>query len=86
MAGSAVAWKPNWQIGERFLIPVPDRLAPLPVGFDAGQLMDADGGLQIHHVVFEAAFDHLVVLVTGVTEAVPGVLAHAVQRQRACAA
>ena len=48
--------------------------------------MDADGGLNIHHIVFEAAFDDLVVLVSGIAEAVPGVLAHAVQGEHLYAA
>ena len=45
--------------------------------------MNADGGLQVGHVVFETGLDHRVVLVALVAETLPGVLAHAVQRQDA---
>ena len=43
--------------------------------------MNAERGLQVHHVVFETALNHLIVLVALIAETMPGVLAHTVQRE-----
>jgi hypothetical protein len=53
----------------------------MPARLDPPQLVDADGSLQIHHVVLEAGLHDPVVLVAFVAEPLPGVLTHAVQGQ-----
>ena len=47
---------------------------------DAGQLLQADRRLQVHHVVLEAGFDDLVLRRAAAGVARPRVAAHAVQR------
>ena len=43
--------------------------------------MNTQRRLQIHHVVFEAGFDDVVMLVALIAETLPGVFAHPMQRQ-----
>src|ERR1044072_1664394 len=44
-------------------------------------MMDSEGWLQLHHVVFETRLYNVIVLVAFIAKTFPGVLAHAVQRQ-----
>jgi len=71
----------NRQIGERVVVELPQLATALSVSLDPRQLVPAERCLQIHHVVFEAALNDLVMLVALVAETVPDVLAHSVQRQ-----
>lgn len=71
------------QAGECVHVTTLDGFAPLPGGFHARQLMNTDGRLQIHHVVFEATLNDLVMLVELVAKAMPDILAHLVQGQNA---
>src|SRR6476646_8435930 len=63
-----IGWSSKREIGERLVILLPDLLASQPVLFDSAQLMDADGGLQIHHVVLETRLDHRIVFVAFIAE------------------
>src|ERR1700754_1298464 len=83
MAGVGFEWsrRGNGKVSEGFVIAYPDLLATQPMLLDLGQLMQPNRRLHIHHVVFEPALHHLVVLVSSVTKAMPGILAHTVQCQ-----
>jgi len=70
------------QIREGLVVALPDRLASGQVRLDPRELMDPEGGLEIRHVVFEAGLGHLVVHVAVVGKALPGILAHPVERER----
>jgi len=70
----------NRQIRKCFVLALPNLLPPLPIRSNSFHLMKADRSLQIHHIVFKTDFHHLVVLVTRVSEAVPSIFAHTVQR------
>src|SRR5262249_21016719 len=67
------------EVAELALIACPYCPPPFPVLFDAAKLMNADGCLDVHHVVLVAAFDNVVVSVAVVAESPPRVLAHAVE-------
>ena len=79
--GLGVGGRADMQAVERLVVPVPDLLPALPVGLDALQLMNTHRGLDVHHVVFEPRLDHLVMHPARIAEALPRVLAHAVQCQ-----
>src|SRR5260370_39942574 len=67
------------QISKSFVIGLPEFISSLQVLFDPRQLVNADGSLQIHHIVLEARKYHLVVLITFIRKALPGVLTHAMK-------
>src|SRR5713226_2287548 len=69
------------QPAEFLVVTCPYFLAPLPVPRDPAKLMKADCSLDVHHVVFVAALDDVVVRVAGFAEAPPGILAHAMERE-----
>ena len=48
------------RLGERRVVLAPDGCAPRVHDVEARELVQADRGLQIHHVVFEAGHDHVV--------------------------
>ena len=83
VSGIGLRWdgESNRQLGKPVVVASPQLAAALPVFLNSRQLVQADRCLQIHHVVFEAALDDLVMLVPLVAETVPGVLAHPVQRR-----
>src|SRR5262245_59244586 len=76
-----IAWKCESGSPEPLLVRVPDLATPDPVRLDTAQLMDSDRGLEIHHVVFEAGRDNVVVLVADIAEPLPRVLRHPVESQ-----
>ena len=67
------------RIGQGVAIHGPDVAAPFPVAFYTRKLVDPERGLQVHHVVFETAFDDGVVLESGVAEALPSIRTHAME-------
>lgn len=71
----------NRQVLESVVVSMPDSLSLAPVAIDARQLVDAQRGLQVHHVVLEACFHHLVMFVTFIGKAFPGVAAEPVQAE-----
>jgi hypothetical protein len=66
-------------VAKGIVVSPPYLLPPVPVLPDSSQLVDADRNLDIHHVLLEAAFHDLVMLVSFVAETFPGVLAHPMQ-------
>src|SRR6185503_13904970 len=58
-----------------------NRAPAIPPALNASELMDSQGGLQIHHVVFESTLDDFVVLESGVAVSPPRVVAHAVESE-----
>src|SRR5262249_8734286 len=71
--------KSQGEAGEFPLIGLPYFFSTLPVHIDAAKLIDPDRCLDVHHVVFIATIDDVVVLETLITEAAPRVFAHSVQ-------
>src|SRR4051812_40421426 len=72
-------WQPERELSESIQVSIPDLLAPSPARFDLFKLVKADGRLQIHHIIFKAALDHLVVLVALIAKAFPRIFAHPMQ-------
>src|SRR6266853_3845702 len=68
-------------MSKRGVVALPYMKALLPVVLDAADLVHPDRRLQVHHVVFESDFDHLVMLVAFVGKALPRVLRHSVERE-----
>src|ERR1700674_1295058 len=69
------------KVSKCLVISFPDFQTPLPIFFNAADLMYANCRLQIHHVVFVTYFNGLIVLVTVVRESLPGVRNFAIVRQ-----
>src|SRR5712691_8869369 len=73
--------KDQRKVTEFSMVSLPYLVAPLPVFLDAPELMDSDRRLDIHHIIFVATIDDIVVLVALVAESPPCVFAHAVERE-----
>ena len=67
------------ELGEGLVVALPDLGATLEAGLHPGELMEAEGGLDVGHVVLEAGHRRGVVAVPRVGEASPGVVAQAVE-------
>jgi hypothetical protein len=76
--GGGLGRQPERELRELALVAAPNLLSPQPGALEARQLMDSERRLQIHHVVLEAALDHIIMLVALVSEALPRVLGHPV--------
>src|SRR5260370_11965749 len=74
-------WKCQREVAKFPLVAGPYCLTALPVCLDAAQLMQADRGLNVHHVVLVAALDDVIVFVARVAESPPRVFVHAVQSE-----
>ena len=62
--GFRVGRQSDRKVTKCLVVLLPDLMPALPVAFDALQLMDTDGSLQVHHVVFEASRHDVVVFIT----------------------
>ena len=71
----------NRQVLESVVVCMPDFLSSLPIAIEARQLVDAQRCLQVHHVVFESGFHYLVMFVSFIGEAFPGIAAEPVQTE-----
>src|SRR5207244_1827029 len=69
--------KVNRKVRERILVLTPYRVSPLPALFEALQLMNPQGGLNVSHVVLVSRLDHLITPVSAVAEPIVGVQVHA---------
>ena len=74
-------WQNRRQLDKRRVVLPPNRPPPFPMELHFRQLVNSNGGLQVHHVIFEPAFHYLVMPIAFVGKTLPGITAHAVQRE-----
>src|SRR5262245_58711585 len=72
-------WESQWEASQFSLVNCPYFLPTFPILLNPAELMDADGGLNVHHIVLVPTFDDVVVFITVITEAPPRVFAHPVE-------
>src|SRR3989344_6802897 len=74
-----IGWQDNRQVSKCFIIAVPNFLSSQPVFLHPFQLMNANSSMDVHHIIFKAAFYDLIMFVSFVAEPFPCIFAHTVQ-------
>ena len=61
------------QTCKRLIVSLPNAKPVLPISLDTFDLVNADGCLQIHHIIFVSDLNHIIVVIADIGEPLPSI-------------